>query len=116
MAINIIIQLVSGIMAASFFAFFYNNLVKKKPSRVILTIIASVTNLFMGFASDFSILLKIILFLIGIPIYYYSLTDDNEWLNEVYKSKISKFFIFIVLILIIAVTIYFINYNQNPKY
>jgi len=114
--IDIITTLISGILFASFFAYFYYNIAKKKPSRNILTIIASAIVLFMSFCSDFSLPIKIILPLVGIPMSYYSLTEENNLLKEIYQTKMSKTFVFIIFIAITLTFIYFINYSRTPHY
>lgn len=112
--IDILVTLISGIFFASFFAYFYYNIAKKKPSRKTLTIIASIIILFMSFGLDFSLPLKIILPLIGIPMSYYSLTEENNLLKEIYQTKMSKLFIFIIFGIITLTLIYFVNYSRNP--
>lgn len=114
--IDIITTLISGILFACFFAYFYYNIAKKKPSRITLSVIASIIVLLMSFGSEFSLPIKIILPLIGIPLSYYSLTEENNLLNEIYKTKMSKTFVFIIFLIISITFIYFISYSRTPHY
>ena len=114
--IDIITTLISGILFACFFAYFYYNIGKKKPSRITLSVIASIIVLLMSLGSEFSLPIKIIISLIGVPLSYFSLTEENNLLNEIYKTKMSKTFVFIIFLIIFLTLVYFINYSRTPHY
>ena len=113
--VEIVMQLGGSIIFAIFFALFYKKIFKKKISRYWLTLVASMIGLIFSISSDFSIISTIILFFIGLPIYYCSLTEENNLLKQAYKIKLSGTFKFIVTALLVSVTVYFINYGYSLK-
>lgn len=113
---NVVIQLTGGIMGAALFGLFYLKATKKKPSRYILTAVASVISLFFAIASEYPPILTVITLLVGLPIFYGSLTEENEFLNKAYKNiKFSGAFKFIIIALLVLTIIYFINYASSSK-
>lgn len=113
---NIVIQLIGGIMGASLFGLFYLKITKKKPSRNVLIGVASLISLFFAVASEYSPILTIITLLVGLPIFYGSLTEENEFLNKAYNNmKFSGVFKIIIIVLLVLTAFYFISYATSPQ-
>ena len=92
--IDILITLVSGIFMLVF-RFLYYNIAKKNHQNYTYHSCFNYRFIY-EFRFRFFIACKNIFALIGIPMSYFSLTEKNNLLSEIYRTKMSKTFIFII--------------------
>ena len=105
-----LMEFVGSLLIASFFGMIYQNLVSKRPTRTVLTIVASITFLACLIINHIVLenlnpVISIILFPLGVYALYVCLVDTNKAVMSTIDIKLPKVATY-GLLLFIAFIIY----------
>lgn len=106
----LLMEFAGSLIIASFFGMIYQNLVSKRPTRTILTVVASITFLACLIINhivleNFNPIISIVLLPLGIYALYICLVDTNKAIMDTIDIKLPKVATY-GLLLFIAFIIY----------